>query len=156
MIIGGVCWRFRQMRLLISKAFGFTLDERFSKTSIWCWVIGFISRLRRSYAGPGADPAPAAHPDPSWQPLLPVAEFRAIVIFWDPVPDPTALRRHPHARTAPLDLTSDPSLVNPGVVNPSPPPVYSRCCPSQTIDAFWHMKRTGGLIKPNMNRSNAA
>src|SRR6202043_3699045 len=41
-IIGGVVFgAFSGDVFLFPNAFGFTLDQRFGKASIWCWVIGF-------------------------------------------------------------------------------------------------------------------
>jgi len=39
-----------RLQLLVPKAFGFTLDERFGKASFWCWIVGFYLPSRRSNA----------------------------------------------------------------------------------------------------------
>src|SRR5262245_54989997 len=83
-IIGGVVFgAFAGYAYWFPKAFGFTLDERFGKASIWCWVIGFWLAFTPLYMlGLMGMTRRLEHiPDPSWQPLLIVAEIGAIVIF---------------------------------------------------------------------------
>ena len=83
-IIGGVVFgALAGYNYWFPKAFGFTLDERFGKASFWCWLIGFYLAFTPLYMlGLMGMTRRLQHiPDPSWQPLLLVAEVGAIVIF---------------------------------------------------------------------------
>ena len=85
-------------------------------------------------------------PDPSWQPLLLVAEAGAIVIFCGILCQIAQLYVSIRTRERRLDLTGDPW--NGRTLEwstSSPPPAYNfAVLPRvETIDAFWHMKRTG-------------
>src|SRR6202035_800696 len=74
-LAGITCW--------FPKAFGFTLDERLGKASFWCWLIGFWLAFMPLYMlGLMGMTRRLQHiSDPSWQPLLLVAEAGAVVIF---------------------------------------------------------------------------
>ena len=85
-------------------------------------------------------------PDPSWQPLLLVAEVGAIVIFCGILCQIAQLYVSIRTRERRRDLTGDPW--NGRTLEwstSSPPPAYNfAVLPRvETIDAFWHMKRTG-------------
>ena len=85
-------------------------------------------------------------PDPSWQPLLLVAEAGAIVIFCGILCQIAQLYVSIRTRERRLDLTGDPW--NGRTLEwstSSPPSAYNfAVLPRvETIDAFWHMKRTG-------------
>jgi cytochrome o ubiquinol oxidase subunit I len=85
-------------------------------------------------------------PDPSWQPLLLVAEAGAIVIFCGILCQIAQLYVSIRTREQRLDLTGDPW--NGRTLEwstSSPPPAYNYAVLPrvETIDAFWHMKRTG-------------
>jgi cytochrome o ubiquinol oxidase subunit I len=76
-IIGGVVFgAFAGYNYWFPKAFGFTLDERLGKASFWCWLIGFYLAFMPLYAlGLMGMTRRLQHiADPSWQPLLLVAE----------------------------------------------------------------------------------
>ena len=154
-IIGGVVFgAFAGYAYWFPKAFGFTLDERLGKASIWCWVIGFYLAFMPLYMlGLMGMTRRLQHiPDPSWQPLLLVAEFGAIVIFCGILCQIAQLYVSIRTRESRLDLTGDPW--NGRTLEwstSSPPPAYNfAVLPRvETIDAFWHMKRTGQApIKP--------
>jgi cytochrome o ubiquinol oxidase subunit 1 len=85
-------------------------------------------------------------PDPSWQPLLLVAEFGAVVIFAGILCQIAQLYVSIRTREQRLDLTGDPW--NGRTLEwstSSPPPAYNYAVLPrvETIDAFWHIKRTG-------------
>src|ERR1700752_2095463 len=83
-IIGGVLFGvLAGINYWFPKAFGFTLDERWGKASFWCWLVGFYPAFMPPYMlGLRGMTRRLQHiPDPSWQPLLLVAEAGAIVIF---------------------------------------------------------------------------
>jgi cytochrome o ubiquinol oxidase subunit 1 len=85
-------------------------------------------------------------PDPAWQPLLLVAEAGAIVIFGGILCQIAQLYVSIRTREQRLDLTGDPwNGRTLEWATSSPPPAYNfAVLPRvETIDAFWHMKRTG-------------
>ncbi len=148
-IIGGVVFgAFAGYTYWFPKAFGFTLDERFGKASIWCWVIGFWLAFTPLYMlGLMGMTRRLQHiSDPSWQPLLIVAEVGAIVILAGILCQVAQLYVSIRTREQRRDLTGDPW--NGRTLEwstASPPPAYNfATLPRvETIDAFWHMKRTG-------------
>jgi len=88
-------------------------------------------------------------PDPSWQPLLLVAEAGAIVIFLAILCEIVQLYVSIRTREARRDLTGDPwNARTLEWATSSPPPAYNfAVLPRvETIDAFWEMKRRG--VKP--------
>jgi cytochrome o ubiquinol oxidase subunit 1 len=147
-IIGGVVFgAFAGYAYWFPKAFGFTLDERFGKASIWCWVIGFWLAFTPLYMlGLMGMTRRLQHiPDPSWQPLLIVAEVGAVVIFCGILCQIAQLYVSIRTREQ-RRVTGDPW--NGRTLEwstSSPPPAYNfATLPRvETIDAFWHMKRTG-------------
>src|SRR5262249_11088442 len=85
-------------------------------------------------------------PDPSWQPLLLVAELGAVVIFLGILCQIAQLYVSIRTREQRLDLTGDPW--NGRTLEwstSSPPPAYNvAVVPTvETSDAFWSMKRPG-------------
>jgi cytochrome o ubiquinol oxidase subunit 1 len=85
-------------------------------------------------------------PDPSWQPLLLVAEAGAVVIFLGILCQIAQLYVSIRTREERRDLTGDPW--NGRTLEwstSSPPPAYNfAVLPRvETIDAFWEMKRRG-------------
>jgi cytochrome o ubiquinol oxidase subunit 1 len=84
-------------------------------------------------------------PDPSWQPLLLVAEAGTVVILVGVLCQIAQLYVSIRTREQRLDLTGDPW--NGRTLEwstSSPPPAYNfAVLPRvETIDAFWHIKRT--------------
>jgi cytochrome o ubiquinol oxidase subunit 1 len=148
-IIGGVVFgALAGIDYWFPKAFGFTLDERFGKASFWCWLIGFYLAFMPLYQlGLMGMTRRLQHiADPSWQPLLLVAEVGAIVIFCGILCQIAQLYVSIRTRERRLDLTGDPW--NGRTLEwstSSPPPAYNfAVLPRvETIDAFWHMKRVG-------------
>jgi cytochrome o ubiquinol oxidase subunit 1 len=92
------------------KAFGFTLDERLGHASFWCWFIGFWLAFAPLYAlGLMGMPRRLEHiPDPSWRPLLLVAEVGAIVILLGILCQIAQLYVSIRTREQRRDLTGDP------------------------------------------------
>jgi cytochrome o ubiquinol oxidase subunit 1 len=85
-------------------------------------------------------------PDPSWQPLLLVAEAGAIVIFLGVLCQIAQLYVSIRTREDRRDLTGDPwNGRTLEWATSSPPPAYNfAVLPRvETIDAFWEMKRRG-------------
>ncbi len=148
-IIGGVVFgALAGINYWFPKAFGFTLDERLGHASFWCWLIGFYLAFMPLYAlGLMGMTRRLEHiPDPSWQPLLFVAEAGAIVIFCGILCQIAQLYVSIRTRERRLDLTGDPwNGRTLEWATSSPPPAYNfAVLPKvETIDAFWHMKRTG-------------
>jgi cytochrome o ubiquinol oxidase subunit I len=148
-IIGGVVFgAFAGYAYWFPKAFGFTLDEGWGKASIWFWVIGFYLAFVPLYMlGLMGMTRRLQHiPDPSWQPLLLVAEVGAILVFCGILCQIIQLFVSIRTREQRRDLTGDPW--NGRTLEwstSSPPPAYNfAVLPTvETIDAFWHMKRTG-------------
>ena len=130
------------------KAFGFTLDERFGKASFWCWLMGFYLAFTPLYVlGMMGMTRRLQHiPDPSWQPLLLIAEFGAIVIFCGILCQIAQLYVSIRTRERRRDETGDPwNGRTLEWATSSPPPAYNfAVLPRvETIDAFWEMKRRG-------------
>src|SRR5882724_3090969 len=130
------------------KAFGFTLDERFGHASFWCWFIGFYLAFMPLYQlGLMGMTRRLQHiPDPSWQPLLLVAEVGAIIIFCGILCQIAQLYVSIRTREQRRDLTGDPW--NGRTLEwstSSPPPAYNFAVLPQveTADAFWEMKEHG-------------
>jgi len=148
-IIGGVVFgALAGYNYWFPKAFGFTLDERWGKASFWCWLIGFYLAFMPLYVlGMMGMTRRLQHiPDPSWQPLLLVAELGAVVIFLGVLCQIAQLYVSIRTREQRLDLTGDPW--NGRTLEwstSSPPPAYNfAVLPRvETIDAFWEMKRRG-------------
>src|SRR6201997_2373820 len=154
-IIGGVVFgALAGINYWFPKAFGFTLDERWGKASFWCWLVGFYLAFTPLYAlGLMGMTRRLQHiSDPSWRPLLLVAEVGAIVIFCGILCQIAQLYVSIRTREQRLDLTGDPW--NGRTLEwstSSPPPAYNfAVLPNvEAIDAFWQMKRTGRVpMKP--------
>ena len=148
-IIGGVVFgAMAGYNYWFPKAFGFTLDERLGKAGFWCWLIGFYLAFMPLYVlGLMGMTRRLQHiPDPSWQPLLLVAELGAIVIFCGILCQIAQLYVSIRTREQRRDLTGDPwNGRTLEWATASPPPAYNfAVLPEvETIDAFWHMKRAG-------------
>src|SRR5262244_890240 len=148
-IIGGVVFgALAGINYWFPKAFGFTLDERWGKASFWCWLIGFYLAFMPLYVlGLMGMTRRLQHiPDPSWQPLLLVAEVGAIVIFLGILCQIAQLYVSIRTRDLLRDLTGDPwNGRTLEWATSSPPPAYNfAVLPRvETIDAFWNMKRIG-------------
>jgi cytochrome o ubiquinol oxidase subunit I len=148
-IIGGVLFgMLAGINYWFPKAFGFTLDERWGKASFWCWLIGFYLAFMPLYVlGLMGMPRRLQHiADPGWQPLLLIAEVGAIVVLCAILCQIVQLYVSIRDRERLRDLTGDPW--NGRTLEwstSSPPPAYNfAVLPRvETIDAFWHMKRTG-------------
>jgi len=154
-IIAGVVFGvFAGYNYWFPKAFGFTLDERLGKASFWCWLIGFYLAFMPLYAlGLMGMTRRLQHiAEPSWQPLLLVAELGAIVIFCGILCQIAQLYVSIRTRERRRDLTGDPwNGRTLEWATSSPPPAYNfAVLPRvETIDAFWEMKRRGlGSVEP--------
>ncbi|HTV45623.1 MAG TPA: cytochrome o ubiquinol oxidase subunit I [Stellaceae bacterium] len=154
-IIGGVIFGvFAGYNYWFPKAFGFTLDEWWGKASFWCWLIGFYLAFMPLYAlGLMGMTRRLQHiADPSWRPLLLVAEAGAIVIFLGILCQAVQLYVSIRTRTSRRDLTGDPW--NGRTLEwstASPPPAYNFAVMPRisTIDAFWEIKRRGrSMVEP--------
>jgi cytochrome o ubiquinol oxidase subunit 1 len=151
-IIGGIVFAvLAGINYWFPKAFGFTLDERWGKASFWCWLIGFYLAFVPLYVlGLMGMTRRLQHTsDPSWQPLLLVAEVGAIVIFLAVLCQIAQLYLSIRTREERRDLTGDPwNGRTLEWATSSPPPAYNfAVLPRvETIDAFWHIKRTGHAL----------
>ena len=148
-IIGGVLFgAFAGYNYWFPKAFGFTLDERWGKASFWCWLVGFYLAFMPLYVlGMMGMTRRLQHiADPSWRPLLLVAELGAIVIFLAVLCMAAQLYVSIRTRASRRDLTGDPwNGRTLEWATSSPPPAYNFAVMPRvaTIDAFWEMKRRG-------------
>ena len=149
-IIGGVIFgALAGYNYWFPKAFGFTLDERWGKASFWCWIIGFYLAFMPLYVlgMRGMTRRLQNIADPSWRPLLWVAELGAIIIFLGIVCQLVQLYVSIRTRESRRDLTGDPWGTGRTLewATSSPPPAYNFAVLPRvkTIDAFWEMKRTG-------------
>jgi cytochrome o ubiquinol oxidase subunit 1 len=148
-IIGGVVFgAMAGYNYWFPKAFGFTLDERLGKASFWCWLIGFYLAFMPLYVlGMMGMTRRLQHiSDPSWQPLLLVAELGAVLIFLGILCQIAQLYVSIRTRESRRDLTGDPwNGRTLEWATSSPPPAYNfAVMPKvETIDAFWEMKRRG-------------
>ena len=149
-IIGGVIFgALAGYNYWFPKAFGFTLDEWWGKASFWCWLIGFYVAFMPLYVlGLMGMTRRLQHiPDPSWRPLLLVAEAGAIVVFLAILCMAAQLYVSIRTREQRRDLTGD-AWKNGRTLEwstSSPPPAYNYAVLPrvETIDAFWEMKRRG-------------
>jgi cytochrome o ubiquinol oxidase subunit I len=148
-IIGGVIFgALAGYNYWFPKAFGFTLDERWGKASFWCWLVGFYLAFMPLYAlGLMGMTRRLQHiADPSWRPLLLVAEAGAVVIFLGILCQIAQLYVSIRTRESRRDLTGDPwNGRTLEWATSSPPPAYNFAVMPrvETIDAFWEMKRRG-------------
>ena len=148
-IIGGVVFgAMAGYNYWFPKAFGFTLDERLGKASFWCWLAGFYLAFMPLYVlGLMGMTRRLQHiSDPSWQPLLLVAELGAVLIFFGILCQIAQLYVSIRTRESRRDLTGDPwNGRTLEWATSSPPPAYNfAVMPKvETIDAFWEMKRRG-------------
>ena len=148
-IIGGVLFgAFAGYNYWFPKAFGFTLDERWGKASFWCWLVGFYLAFVPLYVlGMMGMTRRLQHiADPSWRPLLLVAELGAIIIFLAILCMAAQLYVSIRTRESRRDLTGDPwNGRTLEWATTSPPPAYNFAVMPrvETIDAFWEMKRRG-------------
>jgi len=148
-IIGGVLFGIMAAyNYWFPKAFGFTLHEGLGKASFWCWFVGFYLAFMPLYVlGLMGMPRRLQHiPDPSWRPLLLVAELGAVVIFIGILFQVAQLVVSIRTRESRRDLTGDPwNGRTLEWATSSPPPAYNfAVLPEvEAIDAFWEMKRTG-------------
>jgi cytochrome o ubiquinol oxidase subunit I len=146
-IIGGVLFgALAGYNYWFPKVFGFTLDERWGKASFWCWLIGFYLAFTPLYAlGLMGMTRRLQHiSDPSWQPLLLVAELGAVVIFCGILCQLAQLYVSIRTRERRRDVSGDPwNGRTLEWATSSPPAAYNfAVLPRvETIDAFWHMKR---------------
>jgi len=148
-IIGGVLFgMLAGYNYWFPKAFGFTLDERWGKTSFWCWLVGFYLAFMPLYwLGMIGMTRRLQHiPDPAWQPWLLVAEAGAIVIFCGILCQVAQLVVSIRTREQRRDLTGDPwdgRTLEWATSSPPPPYNFAVLPQVETIDAFWEMKRRG-------------
>ena len=149
-IIGGVIFgALAGYNYWFPKAFGFTLDDRWGKASFWCWFFGFWLAFGPLYVLGlmGMTRRLQNIADPSWRPLLWVAELGALIVFLGIVCQAVQLYVSIRTRESRRDLTGDPWRTGRTLewATSSPPPPYNfAVLPRvETIDAFWEMKRSG-------------
>ena len=153
-IIGGVVFgMFAAYNYWFPKAFGFTLHDGWGKAGFWCWLVGFYLAFMPLYAlGLMGMPRRLQHiPDPSWGPLLWVAELGSIVIFLGILCQVAQLYVSIRTRDQRRDVTGDPwNGRTLEWATASPPPPYNFAVMPQvgTLDAFWEMKQAGRTALP--------
>jgi cytochrome o ubiquinol oxidase subunit 1 len=148
-IIGGVLFgMIAGYNFWFPKAFGFSLDERWGKASFWCWIVGFYLAFMPLYLlGMMGMTRRLQHiNEPSWQPLLLVAEAGAVMIALGIFCQLMQIFVSILSRERRRDLTGDPwNARTLEWATTSPPPAYNFAVMPEveTIDAFWEMKRAG-------------
>jgi cytochrome o ubiquinol oxidase subunit 1 len=148
-IIGGVLFgMIAGYNFWFPKAFGFSLDERWGKASFWCWIVGFYLAFMPLYLlGMMGMTRRLQHiNEPSWQPLLLVAEAGAVMIALGIFCQLMQFFVSILNRESRRDLTGDPwNARTLEWATTSPPPAYNFAVMPEveTIDAFWEMKRSG-------------
>ena len=149
-IIGGVIFgAIAGYNYWFPKAFGFTLDDRWGKASFCCWFIGFYLAFGPLYilGMRGMTRRLQNIADPSWRPLLWVAELGAIIILCGIICQLVQIYVSIRTRESRRDLTGDAWGTGRTLewATSSPPPAYNFAVLPRvtTIDAFWEMKRTG-------------
>jgi cytochrome o ubiquinol oxidase subunit I len=151
-IIGGVLFGILAgYNYWFPKAFGFTLDERFGKASFWCWLVGFYLAFTPLYVlGLQGMTRRLQHiSDPSWQPLLLVAEAGAVVIMCGILCQIAQLYVSIRTRESRRDLTGDPwngRTLEWSTSSPPPPYNFAVLPRVETRDAFWEMKQRGPTL----------
>jgi cytochrome o ubiquinol oxidase subunit 1 len=153
-IIGGVLFgMFAAYNYWFPKAFGFTLHDGWGRASFWCWLVGFYLAFMPLYVlGMFGMPRRMQHiPDPSWHPLLLVAEFGAIIIFCGILCVIAQLYVSIRTREQRRDVTGDPwNGRTLEWATASPPPAYNFAIMPEVegLDAFWEMKQRGQVTAP--------
>ncbi|HTZ37682.1 MAG TPA: cbb3-type cytochrome c oxidase subunit I, partial [Stellaceae bacterium] len=153
-IIGGVLFgMFAGYNYWFPKVFGFTLHEGWGKAGFWCWLIGFYLAFVPLYAlGLMGMTRRLQHiSDPSWEPLLIVAEIGAVVIFIGILCQIMQIYVSIRTRESRRDLTGDPwngRTLEWSTSSPPPPYNFAVLPEVQTIDAFWEAKRMGLVAPP--------
>jgi cytochrome o ubiquinol oxidase subunit 1 len=148
-IIGGVVFgAMAAYNFWFPKAFGFTLHEGWGKASFWCWFLGFYVAFVPLYIlGLMGMPRRLEHiPDPSWRPLLLVAEAGALLIACGILCQIIQLYVSIRTRESRRDVTGDPwNARTLEWATSSPPPPYNFAIMPQVEarDAFWEMKEAG-------------
>jgi cytochrome o ubiquinol oxidase subunit 1 len=153
-IIGGVLFgMFAAYNYWFPKAFGFTLHDGWGRASFWCWLVGFYLAFMPLYVlGMFGMPRRMQHiPDPSWHPLLLVAELGAIIIFCGILCVIAQLYVSIRTREQRRDVTGDPwNGRTLEWATASPPPAYNFAIMPEVegLDAFWEMKQRGQVTAP--------
>jgi cytochrome o ubiquinol oxidase subunit 1 len=153
-IIGGVLFgMFAAYNYWFPKAFGFTLHDGWGRASFWCWLVGFYLAFMPLYVlGMFGMPRRMQHiPDPSWHPLLLVAELGAIIIFCGILCVIAQLYVSIRTREQRRDVTGDPwNGRTLEWATSSPPPAYNFAVMPEVegLDAFWEMKQRGQVTAP--------
>jgi len=153
-IIGGVLFgMLAAYNYWFPKAMGFTLHDGWGKASFWCWLVGFYLAFMPLYVlGLLGMPRRLQHiPDPSWQPLLLVAELGAVVVLAGIMCMVMQLYVSIRTRAARRDLTGDPwNGRTLEWATTSPPPAYNFALMPEVggLDAFWEMKQARRVAVP--------
>jgi cytochrome o ubiquinol oxidase subunit 1 len=153
-IIGGVVFgMFAAYNYWFPKAFGFTLHDGWGKASFWCWLVGFYLAFMPLYMlGLMGMPRRMQHiPDPSWQPLLLVAELGALAIAAGILCMIAQLYVSIRTREQRRDTTGDPwngRTLEWATLSPPPPYNFALMPEVEGLDAFWEMKQRGQITAP--------
>jgi cytochrome o ubiquinol oxidase subunit I len=148
-IIGGVVFgAMAAYNYWFPKAFGFTLHEGWGKASFWCWFLGFYVAFVPLYIlGLMGMPRRLEHiPDPSWEPLLLVAEVGALLIACGILCQVVQLYVSIRTRESRRDVTGDPwngRTLEWATASPPPPYNFAIMPKVEARDAFWEMKEAG-------------
>ena len=148
-IIGGVLFGMMAgYNYWFPKVFGFKLNEGWGHVSFWCWFFGFWLAFTPLYIlGLMGMPRRLEHsPDPTWRPLLLVAELGAVTVFAGILAQCMQLYVSIRDRVSLRDTTGDPwnaRTLEWATSSPPPPYNFAVMPEVETIDAFWEMKEAG-------------
>jgi len=155
MVIGGVLFGiFAGITYWFPKVTGFKLNERIGRYAFWGWIIGFCMAFIPLYVlGFMGATRRLDHYDSStgWQPLFILALIGGIIISVAVVLQIIQIIASVIQKRQLADTTGDPWYGRTlEWATPSPPPFYNfATIPTVTArDAYWEIKRHGGLPKP--------
>jgi cytochrome o ubiquinol oxidase subunit 1 len=153
-IIGGVVFgMFAGYNYWFPKAFGFTLHDGWGKASFWCWLVGFYLAFVPLYIlGLLGMARRLQHiDDPSWRPLLLIAELGTLIVLAGIVCMIVQLYVSIRTREQRRDQTGDPwngRTLEWATSSPPPPYNFAVMPRVETLDAFWEMKAAEQTVAP--------
>jgi cytochrome o ubiquinol oxidase subunit 1 len=153
-IIGGVVFGcMAGYNYWFPKAFGFELDERLGKVSVWCWIIGFYLAFMPLYMlGLMGMTRRVNHVDnPIWHAYLIVAMVGAVFIAAGILAQIAQIAVSILNRKALRDVTGDPwdgRTLEWAVASPPPFYNFARTPVVHGIDAYWDEKEKGQDHRP--------
>ncbi|MFB6422093.1 MAG: cytochrome o ubiquinol oxidase subunit I [Candidatus Malihini olakiniferum] len=152
-IIGGVVFGvFAGITYWFPKAFGFTLNETWSKRAFWFWIIGFFTAFMPLYVlgFMGMTRRLSQQIDPQFHSLLVIASIGATLIGLGVLCQLIQFYVSIRDREKNRDLTGDPwggRTLEWATSSPAPPYNFAIIPQVQERDAFWKQKERGEAYK---------